>query len=946
MGKCMNTRTRRPLTRGLTICTILFTLALPAWANLSLSSPDGQLQAVISISAESGLQYIVTRDGGRVWNESPLGLTVDSIDLGTAVTSISAGPVTEQYRTYPYRGAKATAVDHYNMMILTVNRGGAGDAQFLMEWRAYDDGIAYRYQIPGSGTRNLTSENSCFAAPPGASVWSHSSINNSYYEGVFQKLYPPFWTFITTPATFELPATNGYAGGYAVIMEADLDNYGGMILQPVNDLYTFKSYIYAGTFQRQSGTWTPWRITLTTDSLNEMVNSTIVSNLAPDPAPELENASWIRPGKSLWSWWWRETRYEDQVPYIDYAAALGFDYVLWDEDWEYWSTSQLDYLLNYARNKGIDVWVWKRWTTLDTQQERDVFFGWIDTKNAAIGEKILVGVKIDFMNSETPAVINWYHDTLQDAADHQLMINFHGANKPTGMERTYPHEMTREGIRGLEYHGWGDYLPPSHNAMIPFTRGLAGHTDYTPVTFWDDRMGNTSAAHQLAMAFVLVSPLTHWADRPEHYINSVARDVIEAAPTTWDETVVLDQSQLGELTAIARRKGSQWFLAILNGSSTTSKNINIDMNFLNSWLPFDAVLLADSTASQYSFSRTDTTISRDDNLSIWLRSGGGFVAMFTGETIEVPDFDQDGDVDQSDFGHFQSCYTGQDQGPPSAGCENAKLDTDNDVDIYDLTYFKNCMSGPSVPYDPNCMNEPVTGLVPDTAMAMDPLDEQTDVSRNVVLDWTPGTAAESHDLYFGTSNPPPFHSSLGTSQFDPGTLQAETTYYWRVDEVNSEGTTTGTVWSFTTEPLPLVLNLNRYATGNLDVGAQYYQDRDYVILGMPAHLQGQIGIRTNNDDKSATSLSWIGFSLSRPADVYIAYDRRGTPQDGGTLPTWLSSAYTDTGSFVTVDDEASPMRLYKKSFTAGSAVSLGGNMASPASGAGSNYFVLIDEIGD
>ena len=343
------------------------------------------------------------------------------------------------------------------------------------------------------------------------------------------------------------------------------------------------------------------------------------------------------------------------------AAELGFEYVLWDEHWDTWPAADLDFLLNWAKSRGVGVWLWKRWTTLETPAQREAFFGWIDGKNRALGEKIIVGVKIDFMDSESQARMAWYEATLRDAADHELMINFHGANKPTGQARTYPHEMTREGIRGLEHNILGNHLAPAHNAALPFTRLLGGHADYTPAAFLDNKLGNTTYAQQLAMAFVLTSPLTHWADHPDRYLNSPAREVIEASPTVWDETMVLEGSEVGRLAAMSRRAGSRWFVAVVNGDAANSTTLPVSLSFLNdrprSWgatanggprglkpaAPccrtiadsesrpggYRAVLLGDLPSSPYGFNRSTAAVRATDTLNIWLRPGGGFVGMFT-----------------------------------------------------------------------------------------------------------------------------------------------------------------------------------------------------------------------------------------------------------------------------------------------------------------------------
>ncbi len=331
--------------------------------------------------------------------------------------------------------------------------------------------------------------------------------------------------------------------------------------------------------------------------------------------------------------------------------------------------------------------------------------------------------------------------------------------------------------------------------------------------------------------------------------------------------------------------------------------------------------------------------ARDDDLTIgWSDSDDVFGYTFNVEPNPLPDYDQDCDVDQADFAVLQRCLSGSGQ-PVETGCENGDLDGDGDADIYDVAIFNLCGNGPGIPGDPTCRDLPVEGILPDYAHSPNPTDGASDAGLPVTLTWSAGTAATSHDVYFGTSNPPTFQTNQASATFDPGSLQLNKTYYWRIDEVNDEGTTTGNVWSFTTAGT-LAENLNRYQFATLSTGSEYYLDRDYTILSMPSILQGQLGIKTNNDDKTRTDASWITFDLNVRSNVYVMYDHRGTPAYGGALPNFLSS-YTNTGMTVEVEDgSASPLVVYGKTYDPGQVV-LGGNMQSPASGAGSNYFVII-----
>jgi alpha-glucosidase len=617
----------RKLTIG--ICGAFMTIATTghsAKADVTLKSPDGKVTAKITTGEAGQLHYNLFRDGKTVLENSPLGITVDGENLGTSVRQLEAGETAEVNQTYPCRGVKATASNHYKQTRVKVTRRDTGDNNFEMIWRLYDDGAAYRYVIPGDGQRTINGETSSWNLPAGTEIWSQTSLTN--YEHVYKPYDLPLKEVITMPATCVLPGGDRRAEGYALLMEAALYNYSGMVLESGGENTVQAKFHWDKSWTVPADSVTPWRVTVTSPTLNGLVNSTMITNLNEPPAPPLADADWIRPGKTMWSWWAHKTRLQDQIPYMDAAVKLNCDYVLWDEGWRDWSEDELNHILEYARDKNVGVWLWDRWNSLATAEQREKHFSWIKKKNEQLGRRVIVGVKLDFMDSESKERIQWYQAALEDAAKYELMVNFHGSNKPTGYSRRYPNEMTREGIRGLEYHIWGDELPPSHNAALPFTRLLAGHADYTPTTYWDERLGRTTYAQQLAMAFVLTSPVMHWADDPSRYYESPARDVMEAMPVCWDETVVLSQSQIGELAAFARRKGDTWFLAVVNGDAEKDRSLDMNLSFLPEGKNFDALLLADNREKQAAFNRSERIVSAEMKLPVWLRQGGGFVAMF------------------------------------------------------------------------------------------------------------------------------------------------------------------------------------------------------------------------------------------------------------------------------------------------------------------------------
>lgn len=702
------------------LAATLFSVAIAsssAPAAVTMYSPDAGVTATVSIDDNETLLYAVQRNGRTVIEDSRLSLTVDGVDLGTGALSLSLQELGIVDHTYPYRGVKTSARDFHRRYTLTVNRSGGGDTPFEMHWRLYPDGVAFRYVIPGAGARTVNAEGTQWTLPTGTTIWTHDPSpevghpERIYYEGTMLPNSPDSFADVTgTPVTCVLPG-NDVADGYAVITEGNLHNYPGMALRSdAGSRVLRSSFENQQVWASEGGDATPWRIMICTANLDGLVNSTLVANVNPAPSPALAGAAWIKPGRALWSWWARrDANYDaqaiDQEFYIDSAVALGFDYVVFDEGWAYWDNQgySLFALLEYARDRNIGVWLWYPWNALADAQQRTTHLSWIDAQNTALGAKVIVGLKIDFMNSESVDRIAFYDAVLAATADHEIMVNFHGANKPTGGDRTWPHEMTREGVRGLEYHIWKAFLDSTHNAALPFTRLIAGHADYTPVTFKDNRRGPMSYAHHLAMAFVLTSPLTHYADDPIRLLASKARDVIEAAPTTWDETRVLPESKIGELAAFARRKHNQWFIAIVHGEPILNRQMLVDLSFLAPG-QYQATILADSTERSGAFDRRVALVSPDDALDVWMWPRGGYVAMLDYVGPEKPpgDFDRDGDVDLDDFGMFQRCHLGDLVVQNDPACLAGRMDDDQDIDDDDLAAFIGCLSGANAPADLDC----------------------------------------------------------------------------------------------------------------------------------------------------------------------------------------------------------------------------------------------------
>jgi alpha-glucosidase len=612
---------------------LILTLAPPEQGRTSpgpvqLWSPRKQL--AISISSNAGRLTWSVRSGDRaVIEPSNLGIVVDNQDLGdgAAITR------TENYRVdekYPWRGVHSEAVNRANGTRLRV-RHTASKTEYTVDVRASDDSAAVRFVVPGQGSR-VPDAGMSFKLPAGAIVWSHGL--GDHYEAVYDRRRVedvPDADWAAPPITFKLADD----AGYAAISEADLRNYAGMALQadgqrgyrerlghshPPN--YPFKLRFGDENIKRLSvpaaieGTiTTPWRVVIAGRDLNALVNSDAIHNLCPPPDkalfPQGNQTAWLRPGRAVWRYLdGGESSVAGIKEFSRLAGELGFEHQIIEGQWQKWSEAELRDVVEYSKARNVDVWVWRHRNTLGDPAKRRDLFAWLQKMGVR-------GVKVDFFDHEGKEVIDLYQAVLRDAAEHHLMINFHGANKPAGESRTWPNEMTREAIFGLEHRRqetWGTF-----NTTFPFVRLLAGHADYTPVVF-GERRKETSWAHQIASAVILTSPVLVYGGNPASFLANPAVEMLKSIPSVWDETRVLAPSAIGELALFARRSGNRWFIAAMNGP--TERTINLDLSFLPGG-SHEALIVRDKLDDAGAIEVETRALSK--TLSIPMRPSGGFV---------------------------------------------------------------------------------------------------------------------------------------------------------------------------------------------------------------------------------------------------------------------------------------------------------------------------------
>ena len=604
-------------------------------AKLELASPAGVVKASVWAADGGQLTYSVQYVGTVVIEPSPMGITVDGVELSDGVRLEQ--PHRSQFNeTYPLRGAHAVATNHYCSAEIPIVQVSSG-LRFVLEVRAFDDGLGWRYRIPGVGPRKVQGEASSWTLPAGSRVW-YGERNNDWklksYAGEWMSAGIDEMPTVSkqgpvqgAPLVVELPR-----GGYAAVSESAVFNYSGMRLRAIGRR-RFQADFTEGKdgFELNGKIVTPWRAVILAKDLNELVNQTVIPNLAPSPDPTLfKDTTWIRPGSCVWRWQLQGVGTpRDQREFADDAARLGYPYLLVDEGWEIdWKAPVLDLknLCGYATKKKVGVFVWKRWADLrDPHDDFAQLRGWLDqVTNAGC-----VGAKVDFFNSEDLATRRGEEAVLREAARRHLMIVIHGCPKPVGESRTYPNELSREGVRGLELNFMSEGpVPPCHNAALPFTRYVVGPGDYTPVTFQPGHLGATTVAHQLAIAVVLTSPLFVLNEIPSNVLDHPVREIpeiLKALPTVWDETRVLPGSKIGDLAVLARRHGNCWFAAAVDGGSAREYQLNLNFLSAGKW---DVALIADGSDSPLAVKGWHEPVTSATTLKFNLLSGGGFVALF------------------------------------------------------------------------------------------------------------------------------------------------------------------------------------------------------------------------------------------------------------------------------------------------------------------------------
>lgn len=654
---------RLHLTLSLLLALSILSLNAQSRKELQVKSPDGKL--AVKIETGDKIRWSVQYGSTPVLSPSSVSLELnDGTVLGqnARVVSSAVKNVNSNFKTINYR--KAEIKDQYNE--LTINFRG----DFAMHVRVYNDAAAYRFVLKRKGELTIRNEEANFNFPEDHPAfipiqWDYRGGKNfnSSFEALYREI--KLSQFPKDSLAFLPLLVQTGPSLKTVILEADLEDYPGMYvdlnetgkgLKGVFAPYPLKwengghnkmnliPTERAEYIAKVKGTRTmPWRVVVISTEDRQLLDNDIVQKLASPN--RLKDVSWIQPGLVAWDWWnnWNISGVDFRAGinnntykyYIDFAAANKIPYIIIDDGW----SSALDlYKLNpdinlpeiveHGKKKNVGVILWGSWFAVEKDMDR------LFPEMSKLGVK---GFKIDFIDRDDQIAVSSTYEIARKAAEHKLLVDYHGIFKPTGLQRTYPNVIGYEGVKGLENYKWANEDQPRYAVTIPFIRMMAGPMDYTPGAMRnatqasfrpinDNPMSKGTRCNQLAMYVIYDAPLQMLSDNPTTYMKEKeCTDFIVSIPVTYDETVALD-GKVGEYAVMAKRKGNNWYVGAM--TDWTSRQITIDFSFLPPG-KYKATIFKDGINADRDgtdYKKEAVEISSGDKRNIELAGGGGWAA--------------------------------------------------------------------------------------------------------------------------------------------------------------------------------------------------------------------------------------------------------------------------------------------------------------------------------
>ncbi|MDQ8203473.1 glycoside hydrolase family 97 catalytic domain-containing protein [Pelagicoccus sp. SDUM812003] len=626
--------------------SLLFFVTAHAQANRVIS-PNEKIEATL-LSDASGeasswyLEIAYMQDGERT-------IAIPRVDLGLVredqsfverLTLKAAGEpqfIEESYTAI--HGKRSECSNVANERTFTLENADGSPMELVV--RAYDDGVTFRYSFPeDDGEYVVLEERTAYTIDAEAKRWLQKW--NPANEGLYLEQSATEQQEWCYPALFQ----TSEEGPWFLLHESDvLRSYCGTKLSNLEDASRYDLVFPNPGDARGVGEsqptielpWkSPWRVIILGE-LGDLVESTLIDDVATPNA--LADTDWIEPGAASWNYWSDNHGTKDfQVvcDFADLAASMGWPYTLLDWEWDAMGNGgDLYDAVEYIKSIGVKPLIWYNsggdhtWVPA-TPKDRMLTHENRVEEFTKLNEMGIVGVKVDFFESEKQHMIDYYLDIVEDAAAFEMLVYFHGCLVPRGWARTYPNLMTYEGVRGAEWYNNTPELTttaPQHNATLPFTRNVIGAMDYTPTTFTNSQHPHlTSYGHELALSVVFESAIQHFADRPEGYyeLPDAPRSFLKRVPVAWDDTKFI-AGYPGKDAIIARRKGEEWYVGGINGE-WEPKSISLPFDFLPEGESYRLTLIADGKHDK-AFATTYHVVTSESELDLDLLRRGGFAAV-------------------------------------------------------------------------------------------------------------------------------------------------------------------------------------------------------------------------------------------------------------------------------------------------------------------------------
>lgn len=653
--------------KKLILCAAIFcAMIVSAQQKVSVLSPDGKLKFSLKMASQT-ISYDVDYKKQSIVVNSLLGFDFDSGEFGS---NLKAGKVRRKSIDETYElivGKVSIARNHCNELIIPLQEKSASGRLINLVVRAFNDGVAFRYEFPeqkGWNSYVMYDEKTEFnlnGNPMALLMYLPGYVNT--HENVYKQVK---YDDIAKKKLIEMPVTFEFDNNtFASVTEAAIRDYAGMYLVKEKDKLVGKLSPHPGqekikveisSFPHR----TPWRVISIADRVGALLETNILTSLN-EPC-KIEDTSWIKPCRTTFTWWNGNivpdstfspgNNFDTNKYYIDFAARNGLDahgiYGYAETPWYYddhfnygWSGPNADVtkpipclnmprIAEYAKSKGVGIHLWVNWRPL---------YDKLDEAFALYEKWGVKGLMVDFLDRDDQEMIRIQEDILKCAAKHRLFIQFHGSSKPSGLVRTYPNEFTREGALNYEVCKWDNAVNADHDISIPFTRMLAGATDYhlggfraLPRSEFKIQYVNpyvmSTRCHMMAMYVVLENHLTSLCDTPEAYEGQPGFEVLRTVPGTWDE-IRVPLAEVNEYVTVARRNGSDWWVGTLNNG--TARDLQLKLDFLSNG-DYEATVYtdaADVNENANHLNKEVRKVTKSDVLKLPLAADGGSVLRIT-----------------------------------------------------------------------------------------------------------------------------------------------------------------------------------------------------------------------------------------------------------------------------------------------------------------------------